>query len=200
MSAPIEFYFDFSSPYGYFASEKIDALAARHGREVRWSPILLGIVFKTTGSAPLPSIPLKGQYLLRDAPRSARLAGIEYRFPAKFPISTIHPARAFYWADTGDQTRAKALAHALYRAYFVHDFDISELEAVLEVCAQCGFDREAARAGVAAQSVKERLRNEVDQALAKGVFGSPWVVVDGEPFWGSDRLNQVERWLATGGW
>lgn len=200
MKIPIEFYFDFSSPYGYFASQKIEAVAARHGREVLWKAFLLGVAFKATGGAPLPSIPMKGSYSVRDMLRSARYLEVEYRHPGKFPISTVAPARAFYWAQSLDVRRAKELASALYRAYFVDGVDISEAENTLSVCASCGFEREAARAGMGAQAVKDRLRTEVEQGLAKGVFGSPFFIVDGEPFWGSDRLDQLDRWLATGGW
>ena len=67
MADPIDFYFDFSSPYGYFAAEKIDALAAQHGRGVNWRPILLGAVFKVNGQQPLANIPLKGDYAAHDA-------------------------------------------------------------------------------------------------------------------------------------
>ena len=70
MSAKLDFYFDFSSPYGYIASHKIDALAARHGREVEWRPILLGAVMKITGGQPLPNVPLKGHYARLDFVRS----------------------------------------------------------------------------------------------------------------------------------
>ena len=72
MSSSIDFYFDFSSPYGYLASEKIEAMAARHGRSVDWRPVLLGVMFKATGMAPLTEIPLKGDYSRRDLARSAR--------------------------------------------------------------------------------------------------------------------------------
>ena len=73
MADPIDFYFDFSSPYGYFASTQIDRIAAKHGREVAWRPILLGAVFKVTRQQPLPTIPLKGDYARHDHARSARL-------------------------------------------------------------------------------------------------------------------------------
>src|SRR3954462_13402265 len=109
MPAPILFYFDFSSPYGYFASEKIERIAARHGREVQWRPYLLGVAFKKTGGAPLASIPLKSDYTLRDLPRTARFLGLEYVHPERFPISSVHPSRAFYWADATDSARATQL-------------------------------------------------------------------------------------------
>ncbi len=200
MPNPIEFYFDFSSPYGYIASEKIDALAAKYGREVTWRPFLLGVAFKTTGGAPLPSIPVKGPYAARDMARSAKFQGVAYRFPSVFPISSVSPCRAFYWLDAQEPKRARELARALYRAYFVDDVDISNADNTVAVCAKFGLKADEARAGIADQAVKDRTRAEVDKAIARGAFGSPYIIVDGEPFWGSDRLDQIDKWLATGGW
>src|SRR5512134_3771445 len=102
MSSPIEFYFDFSSPYGYLASTRIDAIAARFGRETVWRPILLGAVFRVTGGKPLPMLPLKGDYAARDTARFARLWGVPFRLPGKFPIATQAAARAFYWVAGRD--------------------------------------------------------------------------------------------------
>jgi len=200
MANPIEFYFDFSSPYGYFASEKIDALATKHGREVMWRPFLLGVAFKTTGGAPLPSIPLKGAYHLRDMLRTAKHLNVAYRHPSVFPISSVSPCRAFYWLDAKDPKRARELAKALYHAYFVDDVDISSVENTLAVCAKFGLKADEVRVGIGDQAVKDRTRVEVDKAITLGAFGSPYIVVDGEPFWGSDRLEQLDKWLATGGW
>ncbi|MBI3937405.1 MAG: 2-hydroxychromene-2-carboxylate isomerase [Betaproteobacteria bacterium] len=200
MADPIDFYFDFSSPYGYFAAMRIDGLAARHGRSVNWRPILLGAVFKLTGGRPLPALPLKGKYSKHDMARSARLYGIAFRLPSMFPIATQAPARAFYWASDRDPALAVKLANALYHAYFAEDRDISSPEATAEVAATLGIDRAELIAALNEPAVKDRLKREVDAAIARGVFGSPYIVVDGEPFWGADRLEQVERWLAAGGW
>jgi len=200
MANPIEFYFDFSSPYGYIASEKIDALASKYGRDVAWRPFLLGVAFKTTGGAPLPTIPLKGAYHLRDMVRTAKYHGVSYRLPSVFPISSVSPCRAFYWLDAKDPKRAQSLAKTLYRAYFVDDIDISSADKTVEVCAKFGLKADEVRAGIADQTIKDRTRTEVDKAIARGAFGSPYIIVDGEAFWGSDRLDQIDKWLATGGW
>jgi 2-hydroxychromene-2-carboxylate isomerase len=200
MAAPVDFYFDFSSPYGYFASQKIDALASRHGREVTWRPFLLGVAFKTTGGAPLPSIPVKGPYHLRDILRTAKYLGVTYRHPTVFPISSVSACRAFYWMDAKDPKRAKELARALYGAYFLDNVDISTADNVVAVAGKSGLKTDDVRAGIGDPATKDRTRTEVDKAIAIGAFGSPYIVVDGEPFWGSDRLDQIDKWLATGGW
>ena len=200
MSAPIEFYFDFSSPYGFLAAQRIDALAARHGRTVDWHPMLLGVAFKQTGSVPLTEIPLKGDYSKRDFERSARYHGIEgFRMPGRFPIPSQAPGRLVTWIKRDDPARAIAVAKALYHAYFVGGRDISDPEVAADVAAEAGVARAPARAAMDDPAVKDAFRRDVEAALARGVFGSPFVFVDGEPFWGFDRFDQVERWLATGG-
>ena len=199
MPAPIQIYFDFSSPYGYLGSEKIEALAARHGRTVDWHPMLLGIAFKTTGSQPLTSVQIKGDYAKRDMERSARFHGVAFRLPSKFPITTQAPARIVLWQREHDQASVGNLVKALYRAYFVLDRDIGDPDTAADVAAESGLDRQAARGAVDDAAVKDALRREVDAAMAKGVFGSPFVFVDGEPFWGIDHFDQVDRWLAHGG-
>ena len=198
MSAPIDFYFDFSSPYGYFAAAKIDALAAKHGRSVTWRPLLLGAVFKVSGQQPLPTIPLKGSYAKHDMLRSARWFELPFKIPTKFPINTIAPCRAFYWVHEQDAALAKQFALALYHAYFAEDRDISNPDVTIHVAVKLGIDKNALATALNDAAVKERTRNEVDAAIERGVFGSPYIVIDGEPFWGADRLDQIERWLEKG--
>jgi 2-hydroxychromene-2-carboxylate isomerase len=199
MASAIDFYFDFSSPYGYFASTRIDELAAKYGRDVEWHPILLGVVFKTTGSAPLPLIPMKGDYSRRDFERTARFHQIPYQEPTAFPIPTQAAARAMLWVQSkaGDD-RAIEFAKALFHAYFVDNRNVGDPETVIAVGTALGFDSAALTAGMNSAAVKDQLRAETDLAMAKGVFGSPYVIVDGEPFWGFDRFDQIEALLRDG--
>ena len=198
--APIDFWFDFSSPYGYLLSERIDDLAARFGRKVRWHPILLGVVFQATGSAPLTlQNPAKAAYSLLDFARSARFMGIPYRHPTRFPLATQNAARAYYWLHGKDCALARQFAHAVFRALYVDDRDIAAPDIVLEIAAGLGVDRNSLQAALQTPEIKERLKDEVDGALKLGVFGSPHVIIDGEAFFGADRLPQIERWLETGG-
>ncbi|MCW5624952.1 MAG: 2-hydroxychromene-2-carboxylate isomerase [Burkholderiales bacterium] len=199
MSDPIDFYFDFSSPYGYLASARIDALAARHGRRVRWNPVLLGVAFKAMGSAPIAEVPMKGEYSRRDFARSARFHGLAYREPSHFPIATVAAARAFYWMRDQDDAAAKRLAHALFEAYFVRDVNIGHAGEVVAIGAAVGIDPVPLKAALEDQSLKDRLKREIEASIGRGVFGSPFVIADGEPFWGVDRFDQLDRWLETGG-
>ena len=196
MPAPIDFYFDFSSPYGYLAAEKINALAAQHGRSVNWRPILMGAVFKLNGQQPLTAIPMKGSYAKRDMLRSARFMGVKFNLPSRFPIGGVAPTRAFYWLKEKNPQQAQQLALACYRAFFVDDKDISKAEVVAEVARAMGINAGEALDAMNSDAVKEATRKAVDAVIAAGVFGSPYIVVDGEPFWGADRLDQVAAWLA----
>lgn len=198
--SPIDFYFDFSSPYGYLAAHKIDEMAGLYDREVDWKPVLLGVIFKTTGAQPLLDIPIKGVYARRDMERTARMMGLPFTLPEVMPFPSVSAARAVYWAKDQDPAKAVALVKALYDEAFAKGGDIRDAEAVIRVAGEAGIDSAALTAALGEPAVKERLKTEIESAMQAGVCGSPFFVVDGEPFWGADRLDHVERWLATGGW
>ena len=212
MAAPLEFWFDFSSPYGYLAAQRIEALAARHGRAVDWRPMLLGVAFKAAGTAPLTEVPLKGPYSKRDFVRSARFHGIdEFRMPSRFPIPTQAAGRILLWAkenyakevvgpaSAGRFPSPAAVARAMLRAYWVEDRDISNPDIAAAAAGEAGVDVAAARAVVDDPVWKDALKREVETGLARGVFGSPFVVVDDEPFWGLDRFDQLDWFLGSAG-
>ncbi len=200
MPDPIEFYFDFSSPYGYLAACRIDDLAGEFDRSVAWRPYLMGAAMKVTGRGPLVNNPLVGEYTRKDLQRSARFIGVPISLPEPFPVATVAACRAYYWLLDQEEEKAKALAMALYRAFFVDGRNIGETEVVLDLAASLGIDREALASALQDPQVKEKLKVVTDDAIARGIFGSPFVIVDGEAFWGSDRLDQIRRWLETGGW
>lgn len=200
MPAPIDFYFEFASPYGYLASLRIETIAAAYGREVTWRPIMLGAALKLTGSQPNVQAPLKGEYLRRDVARFARLLDVPLTFPPVLPMNSLAAARAYWWLFEQDEDLAKGLAQAIFHAHWGEGRDLSAPDAVAEVAETLGIDRQELLAAVQDPRIKARLKDETDRSIERGVFGSPFVFVDDEPFWGADRLDQVERWLATGGW
>ena len=196
----VDFYFEFSSPYGYIATQLAEDFEKRIGRPLRWRPILLGPVFKLTGQAPLSEIPMKGEYSKRDFPRSARMHKVAYAHPPRFPIGTVAAMRAFYWLSDRDPAAARRLAKALYKAYFVDGTDISSPQAVVDVAKTVPVDGAELAAALDDPALKARAKKEVDEAIHAGVFGSPFFIVDGEPFWGVDRMPMLEEWIRSGGW
>ncbi len=200
MAEPLEFYFDFASPYGYLASHRIDEVAEQFGRSVAWKPFMVGAAFKATGSRPLVDTPIKGAYARRDLARAARRLAVPFGLPQGFPHATLAPARAYYWLAETDTTVARSFARAAYRAYFGEGRDISRPEVTAEAAAPLGIDPDALMSAVQEPAIKDRLKAVTDSAVERGVFGSPFIFVDGEPFWGHDRLDDVAAWLESGGW
>lgn len=200
MPSPIGFWFDFSSPYGYVASQLIEDVAARHGRAVNWHPVLLGPIFKAVGTAPLTAMPIKGEYSRHDFARTARYHRVPFRLPENFPAGTQVASRAFYLIADGDAGKARDFAGRVFRAYFAEGRDVADPAVVLELAAAAGVDIAALAEPLKGEAIKERLKSEVGKAMAAGVFGSPFFIVDGEPFWGVDRIPAMEEWMRTGGW
>jgi 2-hydroxychromene-2-carboxylate isomerase len=198
--APIMFYYDYSSPYAYMAASRIDDIAAAHGRVVHWRPILLGAIYKLTGASPLLDQPIKGAYIKRDMERCARLMGLHMEFPENMTFAEIAPARATVWARDQGEDQARKLGGALLNHCFGTDGNIRGVDEVVQVATGVGFDGAALSAALASDELKQRLRDDIDAAMSAGVCGAPLFIVDEEPFWGADRLDHVERWLATGGW
>ena len=200
MSAdPIDFYFDSSSPYSYIAAQWIDTLADRHARSVRWHAVLLGATFQAAELKPPVAHPIKREYSLRDFARSARFAGVPYVQPQPFPIPTQNAARVFWWlSDGAEPALAMAWAQAALRAYFTEGVALDDPAALKALAARHGLDADAAEAAWGDPRWKLRLKQENEAAIAAGVFGAPFFIVDGEPFWGNDRRAQIERWLSEG--
>ena len=199
MKDPLRFWFDFSSPYSYIANEWVDAVAARHGRTVQRHAILLGATFQAAELKPPTAYPLKGPYAQRDFARSARFAGVPYMPPPVFPLPTQNAARVFWWLhDTQDPAAAAAWATAGLRAMFARLVRLDDPAELKALAAGSGLDADAAEAAWNDPVWKARLKQANEEAIAAGVFGAPFFIVDGEPFWGNDRRAQIERWLESG--
>ncbi|MDX1581446.1 MAG: DsbA family protein, partial [Alphaproteobacteria bacterium] len=180
---------------------QIDELAAKYDREVKWHPFYLwSIAMKVGFDRPMLAFPIKGPYFQHDIPRTARLFGISPWNVAE--VGKVKPAllgRAFYWLADRDEAKAKEFAMAIYHQIY-SEAHVPEQKDVLAAAAKLGFDENELAEALESDEMKERYRRETDLAEEKGVFGSPFFIVDDEPFWGSDRLWMVEKWLADGGW
>lgn len=200
MSEPIYFYFDFASPYAYLASRHIDGIAEKYDRSVAWRPMMLGAALKIVGTLPLTQYPLKGDYMMHDLQRRSRAEGISIKLPPGFPHATLAPARAFYWIADDDEILAKKFALEFFNAYLGRGENVSSAESAAKIASTVGLKGDKVLDAVQEPIIKQRLKVETELALERGVFGSPFVFIDDEPFWGSDRLDEIDRWLHTGGW
>jgi 2-hydroxychromene-2-carboxylate isomerase len=200
MADPIDFYMDFISPFAYLASHRIEEVGRRYGRDVVWRPVLLGPLIQANRAPGVPDQPNKLAYAQRDVPRSARLYGVRIVYPRPQPPDTVTAARAYYWLYDRDPALAKAFAQAVWQGHYGANGPTGTPEQVLVAGEAVGVARADLEAALADPAVKDRLRREVDAAIARGVFGTPFVFVDDEPFWGADRIDQVDRWLERGGW
>jgi len=196
---PIDFYFDFASPYGYFMSEKIDALAAQHGRSVNWRPILLFAALRALGLPPPFEHPVKLEYITADFARSARFLGVDYSLPPGFPALTQHAARAFYLLNEQAPETAVPFAQSALRGYFRQGSNIADIEVIADMlCAQTSKlgTAQAVCTQLKSNTAKAMLQDAINVAVGQKVFGSPFVFVDGESFFGVDRLPQIAEKLA----
>lgn len=200
----LDVYFDFSCPYAYIGTTQVEALAERTGAQLRWKPMLLGGVFRSSGAGdgPMHTMPpSKARHNALDMHRWADHYGVPLKMPAGHPMRTVRALRALL---TLDEARWPAAIHALYRAYWVDGRRIYEPEVIGEVLRGAGFGAAEIETALAAnddQAIKDQLRARTDEAVARGVFGAPTMYVgDGDElmFWGQDRLGFTED--ALNGW
>jgi 2-hydroxychromene-2-carboxylate isomerase len=165
---------------------------------VNWKAILLGATFQAAELKSPVEHPLKREYSMLDFERSARFAGVPLRMPERFPIPTQNAARVFWWLHERGEPHPSQWSHHCLRAYFARGVDLSDRTALKALAGDFGLDPEEAEAVWNDPSWKARLKAANDAAIALGIFGAPFFMVDGEPFWGNDRRSQIERRLEKG--
>jgi 2-hydroxychromene-2-carboxylate isomerase len=198
MAAPIIFYMDFASPYAYFALDGIEEIGREAGRKVEWRPVLIWAVFKQLGiSAPM-DVPAKKDYMIADMRRSADYFGVPYRHPSRLPASAHLATRLYLTIAEQDEALARQFGLGIFRSFFQEDGDITNKDHIIEIAVRHGIDGKTAEEAMNAPRGRELLAAGIDRAIADNVIGSPFFLVDGEPFFGADRLPQVKWRLRNG--
>ncbi|MBE0623120.1 MAG: 2-hydroxychromene-2-carboxylate isomerase [Burkholderiales bacterium] len=196
MKKQVEFYFDFGSPYSYLAYKALPAIAAARGAQIAWRPMLLGGVFKATGNHSPAEIQAKSKWMHQDMRRWAARYGAAFEQNPHFPINTLvlmRGAAGMLMRGTDFHKYVAAIFHAMW-AEPRNLGDPAELAAVLR---QAGFDADAFQALVNDAAVKERLKKNTEEAVARGVFGAPTFFVGDDMYWGQDRLDFVAEALSN---
>jgi len=188
---PMQFWYDFASPYAWLAAER---LASTREIAVDWIPFIIGPILRLRPDNPSPlqnAPPAQRAYRRRDVERLAARQGLPLRWPSTYPRNGLLGARVARVVPAGQRP---ALTLAIYRASFVEDREIAEVDVIRDVLARTGLDAEATLRAALAEDNKKALGADVERAIALGIFGAPSFIVDGELFWGNDRLDLALDW------
>jgi len=196
----IEFFFDCSSPWTYLAFHNIQPLAKEFGEEISWRPILVGGIFNTVNPSVYASrekpVPLKARYMLKDLADWARAAGLAIKMsPTVFPVNSVKAMRGCIWLGND----MVPFARAVFEAYWREDKDISQDAVLTGLCKRVGVDAEQFLAGIGQQAIKDQLKANTDEVIARGGFGSPTIFLDKtDMYFGNDRLPLIREALGRG--
>ena len=193
MSKKVEFYYDFSSPYSYLASAKIEGICERYGAGLDWKPFLVGGVYKETGNRAPLEVPSKKAYMIQDVKDWANHYGIVLNFPELFPVNSVKSMRGALVAK--EYGRIRDYTHKLFEFYWIRNDDISQDDILRLALNELDMDQELFIKRINEQDIKDKLRNETTEAVRRGAFGAPTIFVGDRMFWGNDRLLFVESYL-----
>jgi 2-hydroxychromene-2-carboxylate isomerase len=182
--APL-FFFGAMSPYSWFAAERVDGVLA----DAQWHGVLAGAVFKAAGRVSWGLTERRGAGIADCEQRAEALGLGPIRWPERWPTSDLLVARAMAYA--GSQALLEPFALAAMRLCFLEGRDLGEPESVLEAGRRVGIATATLETALTAQPVKDALRTVTEEAIARGVFGVPTVVLGTELFWGDDRLEDA---------
>lgn len=190
----IDFWYEFASTYSYLSAMRIGDMAREAKVDVRWRPFLLGPFFRAQGweSSPFLQQKEKGAYMIRDMERLCAARGLKFAMPDNFPQNGLNAARIAIIAQ--DEGWAEDFTKCVYTAEYGEGRDISQEPVLVKCLEDCGHVAPAYLERITRQDIKDRLREQTEEALALGIFGAPtFICRDGEMFWGDDRLEQALR-------
>jgi len=190
----MQFWFEFASTYSYLAAARLQNLAADAGIAIEWKPFLLGPIFRSQGwnDSPFNLYPAKGRYMWRDMERLCAKYDLPWRRPSQFPRNGLLAARLA--TLVADQPWVGSFVAAVYRANFAEDRDIAEPAVVVDIVETLGQPAQRLLEEAQAAANKEHLRQQTEEASARGIFGAPTFAVGSEIFWGHDRLEDALAW------
>ena len=198
--ARLEFFFDCSSPWTYLAFHRIEDVCRETGAELVWRPILVGGVFNAVNESVYEQrakpVPAKARYYGKDLRDWARSYGLRIGQPAVFPVNSVKAMRgAFFALERG---LLPQYARAVFEAYWGDLLDISQDVVLHPIVARVGLSIDEFARRIAAPEYKARLRENTDELIARGGFGSPTMFVDGsDMYFGNDRLALVREALRS---
>jgi len=198
MSDPIEFFFEYVSPYAYIAAKQIDEVGKRHGVDVIWRPLSLGHVWKAIGATNVGPTATKqrSQYILMDAGRSAKLAGLPMSPPAVFPVDAKLARLAFYAVSEKDTELGKKFAEAVFEKFWAKSEEVTEVSDLEGIAKDLEIDMSLIEGALINADAKAAVIASTEAAVESGAFGMPWFRVGNQVFWGADRVPHIDQYLS----
>jgi len=200
MAKHVDYYVSLNSPWTYLGAARFETMVQKHNADVTIWPVDFGSVFAVSGGLPLPKrAPQRQAYRTMELKRWSDHLGVETTLEPKFFPSNEVPAARCVIAlrEQGRGTDAIELAHAVLTALWAEEKNPGDPETLKAIIASCGLDADAVMQAGDAPAMAYKREEDTKQAIEKGVFGAPSFVIDGEIFWGQDRLDFVERKLAS---
>lgn len=197
LRAPIEFYFDFHSPWCWFASLRIEALAARVRRPVEWRPMHLArLIERIDGRRPLEANPAFVRWFKQDMQDTAASLGLALRYHPRFPLRPARALRASVRA--AERGRAAEFVTAVMGAYWSEEGDIEDIGLLAAIGERCGLDPDDVTDSTSSDACKRTVDENTSRAIESGAFGAPTFVCEGRLFWGNDKMDRLEAWASSG--
>ncbi len=197
--ASIDYYLGTISPYCYFAGQRLEEIAARHGASITYKPVdLMQLFDRTGGIRPAERHVSRKEYREQELKRWAEFTGMPFNLkPAHWPTNMAPSSYAIIAAQKQGGGDLGGLVHGFLRACWAEERDIAEDSVIRDILAAHGFDPQLADKGLLIGA--ETYARNLDEAVADGAFGAPFYVVreTGQRFWGQDRLDFLDRHLAT---
>ena len=198
MGKKLEFFYDCSSPWTYLAFTKIEEVAARHKADLIWRPILVGGVFNAVNPSVYESrqkpVKPKARYFAKDLQDWAHFYGLRIGNPTVFPVNSVKAMRGAFVAH--EHGKISPYSRRVFEFYWGDDRDISQDNILRDIVREVGLDEKEYFAKIGSPEYKNKLKANTDELIERGGFGSPSIFVDGEMFFGNDRLPLVEHALA----
>jgi len=187
----IEFWFEFGSNYSYLSVMRIEDEARRRGVRIVWKPFLLGPIFRALGMENSPFVlqKEKGAYVRQDMVRQCRKYGLQWVQPSTFPRLGVLPLRVALLGV--DQPWIGTFCRQVMKLNFVLDEDINQPNRLAPILTELGLPASDILDQAKAEPTKTRLREQTEQARARGIFGAPTFFVGTEMFWGNDRMDDA---------
>jgi 2-hydroxychromene-2-carboxylate isomerase len=197
MAKKLEFFYDCSSPWTYLAFTKIEEVAARHKAALIWRPILVGGVFNAVNPSVYETrerpVKPKARYYAKDLQDWAHLYRIKIGQPTVFPVNSVKAMRGAFVAQ--EHGRISPYSRRIFESYWGEDRDISKDDVLRDIVRAVDLDEKDYFVKIALPEYKDKLKANTDELINRGGFGSPSIFVEGEMFFGNDRLILVEHAL-----